>query len=103
MKNNEKQEKITAKCIDELEKAEREYYFERDTKVYPLRTCTACVYDTPNYYVLKSYHTIIACINKNTNTLYDCLRVVYGYTATSAQHISKFWHDYGRPDRYTAY
>lgn len=60
-----------------------------------LRSCRATVFETPNYYILVSYNTTIACIEKNTNTLYDFLRFTYGYTSTSAQHISKFKHDYG--------
>lgn len=60
-----------------------------------LRTCKAYVFDTGNYYVLQSYGTLVACIDKCNNTLYDMLRKVYGYTNTSAQHISKFSKDYG--------
>ena len=72
-----------------------------------LRTCSAIVYETENYYILRSYNTVIAVIDKALDTLYDCLRIVYGYTATSAQHISKFDHDYcagpwGCADRLTA-
>ena len=48
------------------------------------------------YYVLRSYNTIVAFIDPTTDTLYDVLRKVYGYTATSAQHIAKFDKDYGR-------
>ena len=47
------------------------------------------------YYVLCSYCTIVAVIDTHTDTLYDFLRYVYGYTSTSAQHISKFNQDYG--------
>ena len=47
------------------------------------------------YYVLRSYRTVVAAIDVRTDTLYDFLRYVYGYTATSAQHIAKFDHDYG--------
>lgn len=47
------------------------------------------------YYVLRSYHTVVAAIDVRTDTLYDFLRYVYGYTSTSAQHISKFSKDYG--------
>lgn len=43
---------------------------------------------------LRSYKTIIAVIDHETDTLYDFLRYVYGYTATSAHHIAKFNHDY---------
>ena len=74
---------------------------------YRLRTCTAWVIETEKYYLLQSYGTLIACINKTTDTLFDVLRIVYGYTATSAQHISKFEKDYGQDkwgchNRYTA-
>ena len=47
------------------------------------------------YYVLRSYNTIVAAIDVRTDTLYDFLRYVYGYTSTSAQHIAKFDKDYG--------
>lgn len=47
------------------------------------------------YSVLRSYRTVVAIIDHSTDTLYDFLRYVYGYTSTSAQHISKFSHDYG--------
>ena len=67
-----------------------------------LRSCSAEVapvidYETGEllYYVLRSYSTIVAAIDVRTDTLYDFLRYVYGYTSTSAQHISKFDKDYG--------
>lgn len=60
-----------------------------------LRSCSAYVFENDNYYVLRSYNTIIAIIDKATDTMYDFLRLVYGYTSTSAQHIAKFRHDYG--------
>ena len=59
-----------------------------------LRSCTAYVYESDDYYVLRSYNTTIAIIDKNTDTLYDFLRLVYGFTSTSAQHIAKFDKDY---------
>lgn len=61
-----------------------------------LCTCQAYVYETPSFYVLRSYNTVVAIIEKKTDTCYDFLRGVYGYTSTSAQHISKFDKDYGR-------
>lgn len=64
-----------------------------------LRTCQAYVYETPSFYVLRSYNTVVAIIEKSSDTCYDFLRKVYGYTSTSAQHISKFDHDYGRGTR----
>ena len=69
----------------------------------PLRSCSARVnYVTDSetgevlYAVLTSYSTVIAIIDYATDTLYDFLRYVYGYTSTSAQHIAKFSRDYGR-------
>ena len=59
-----------------------------------LRTCQAYVTETQNFYVLRSYNTIVACIRKDSLQSYDFLRMVFGYTATSAQHISKFFKDY---------
>lgn len=64
-----------------------------------LRTCQAMVYETPSFYVLRSYNTVVAIIEKKTDTCYDFLRAVYGYTNTSAQHISKFDKEYGRGTR----
>ena len=68
-----------------------------------LRSCSAEVapiidYETGEllYYALRSYRTVVAAIDINTDTLYDFLRYVYGYTSTSAQHIAKFSKDYGR-------
>lgn len=60
-----------------------------------LRSCSAYVFESENFYFLRSYSTVVACINKTTGQKYDFLRLVYGYTSTSAQHISKFFHDYG--------
>ena len=60
-----------------------------------LLTCTAEVCETESYYVLRSYNTIVAVIRKTNFQCYDALRMVYGYTATSSQHISKFNRDYG--------
>ena len=59
-----------------------------------LRSCNARVYATENYYLLESYNTIVAAVDLRVGAEIDFLRYVYGYTATSAQHISKFFHDY---------
>ena len=69
---------------------------------HKLRSCSATVFDIVDdttgevlYHALRSYQTIVAFIDPATDTLYDVLRYVYGYTSTSAQHISKFSKDYG--------
>lgn len=65
--------------------------------VQPLRSCSAKTFDLVDdttgvvlYHVLRSYDTIVAFVDTRTNTMYDVLRLVYGYTSTSAQHIAKF-------------
>ena len=68
---------------------------EHTEEVGRLRSCSAYVMRQGKYYYLVSYRTIIAVIDTTTDTLYDFLRMVYCYTATSAQHIAKFRHDYG--------
>ena len=61
-----------------------------------LRTCKAIVYHTidSEFIVLQSYNTIVAFIDLETHEAFDILRRQYGYTPTSAQHISKFFQDY---------
>ena len=61
-----------------------------------LRTCSAWVYETEHFYILKSYNTFIASYNKETHEFIDFLRFVYGFTSTSAQHIAKFRNDFAR-------
>lgn len=65
-------------------------------KVGRLRTCSATVYENERYIVLISYTTTVAFIDKREQKAYDILRLVYGYTSTSAQHIAKFFSDYAR-------
>ena len=60
-----------------------------------LYTCNAHIEYVDGYIGLISYNTLIACIDEETGILYDFLRAVYGYTATSAQHISKFAKRFG--------
>ena len=84
-------------CVEVFENAMAE--LNGDCNYKHLRTCSAVVFETENYYILQSDRTPIAVIAKSTDTLYDVLRYVYGYTETSAQHISKFEHEYGRGKR----
>ena len=52
--------------------------------------CSAKWRQLGEWVLLRSYSTIVAAYNPETNELFDFLRLVYGYTATSAQHIAKF-------------
>ena len=91
--NKKAQEAVTAKCMVEYNKAMVEMKVGYENKGR-LRTCTAEVLETAGYWILKSYNTIVAVTSKDTGICYDVLRVVYGYTSTSNQHIAKFTHDY---------
>lgn len=86
------QANINTACKVAMEDAKHE--LNGNTKAKQLRSCNAMVYDTKNYYLLKSYNTFVACIDKNSDILYDALRIVYGYTASSARQIAKFNNDY---------
>ena len=66
-----------------------------------LNKCKAHVDETQNYYILVSYKSIVAFIDKNTHICYDILRYTHGYTSTSAQHIAKFRNAYGAVDTLT--
>ena len=64
-----------------------------DYKMTPkvqLNHCQAWTQYFEGFTVLWSYNTAVAVYDKSTDILYDILRGVYGYTATSAQHIAKF-------------
>ena len=68
-----------------------EAYHSPETR---LRTCSATVGYTDDFIYLRSYDTIVCIIDTDSLEAFDILRTEYGYTATSAQHISKFLHDY---------
>lgn len=91
----EEQRIINASILTEWEKAKQELECSSEYDVNRLRSCSAEVLTTVRYHFLKSYDTIIAFIDKNTDTCYDVLRYVYGYTPTSAQHVAKFRRNYG--------
>ena len=99
MTKNEQRE-INQQVLSAIEKLNASHYYLDNNR--KLRSCSASVADAIDcetgellYHVLTSYNTVVAIIDPYTDTLYDFLRYVYGYTATSAQHISKFAQDYG--------
>ena len=65
------------------------YVFKTGKKRCRLYSCNAEIRECTGTLVLVSYGTPIA-VYTDDGSLYDCLRVVYGYTATSSQHICKF-------------
>ena len=92
------QNAVTAECMRRYNQALQ----EMETGCYDLkgrlRSCQAYVFETDNFWVLRSYNTIVAVTSKDTGVCYDVLRMVFGYTATSAQHIAKFRHDFHTPE-----
>lgn len=68
-----------------------------------LRTCSATVITTDRYVYLQFYSTIVAFYNRDTHEFFDVLRFVYGYTATSAQHITKFARELRQISNYSTY
>ena len=65
------------------------YAFNHGKRLCKLYSCSAEIWECTGILVLVSYGTPIA-VYTDEWSLYDCLRVVYGYTATSSQHICKF-------------
>ena len=73
----------------EWEKAYTEYKKECDHSHAPrLRSCTAWVYETPNYYFLRSYNTIIAFMNGLTQGFAIPIAISYG--AKEEKNMRKF-------------
>ena len=95
------QKYINSICAYAYKKAMAEYHTHNYMNCGRLRSCSAEVLETENYFLLRSYNTIVAVMNKRSRETVDVLRMVYGYTATSAQHITKFAHDYYETKRYT--
>ncbi len=95
-------ESIFNKAIEQLERENPEAMSYMNHKqmikagAKRLRSCSAYVWETSDFYILQSYNTFIACIPKEwRKACFDALRIEYGYTATSAQHVSKFEKEYG--------
>ena len=93
MKKSE-QIKINNDCLRAIQRYNYINAHSETREINRLRNCTARVIVTDEYYTLVSYNTVVAFIDRESDTLYDILRYVYGYTSTSAQHIAKFESDY---------
>lgn len=85
-------------CECEWKSMVNEFESAVNPSIMQLRSSKARVVELCDYFVLVSYNTAVAAINIHTGVLYDMLRKVYGYTATSAQHIAKFANDYNATD-----
>lgn len=85
---------MNEKAYEIFNSAIEEWHRDGESARKKLYSCKAEVIWTIHYEILCSYNTIVACIDKSSGTLVDVLRTEYGYTATSAQHISKFARQY---------
>ena len=65
-----------------------------------LDCCQAWWYKQEDIFFLVSYNTCVAFIDENGN-MYDILRLVYGYTTTSAKHIAKFRNQFSHIPEHT--
>lgn len=76
------------KAMNDLETS----YESRSVHWAPLNRCQAgYTYTISGHYIaLKSYSTVVAAIDCSDGICYDFSRRVYGYTATTTQHIYKF-------------
>lgn len=100
--NIDKKQAVVNSKVEELYNEFRHKFqpWADSTVTERLRTCTAYVYKDHNgYIVLRSYNTFVAFITPNGEFV-DVLRLVYGYTNTSAQHIRKFYNDYAGKCKY---
>lgn len=67
-----------------------------------LNKCNARIYETENFYILESYSTFVAVIEKATGIFADVKFMVYNFEAaghtchTTTQHIAKFRRAYGK-------
>ena len=82
------QNEDSMRCYKEIESL-LYLVFNKGKKLCKLYSCKAEIWGYMGILVLVSYGTPIAVYTRD-GSLYDCLRVVYGYTATSSQHVSKF-------------
>lgn len=82
--------KINTEMIEIWDKAIRKAFETNDYCELRLYTCQAQIIITDTGIFLRSYKTLVAFYDMRTNTIYDMLRYVYGYTSTSTQHIAKF-------------
>lgn len=60
------------------------------SRIGRLYSCKADMWYSGRYIILYSYESIVAFYNTTNGRLIDNLRMTYGYTVTSAQHITKF-------------
>ena len=93
----ERQKLINEACVNFYEWAVDLIATNDPVFIKRLNYCKAYVYAFENEYgtldyILRSYDTIVACCSGKAAI--DFSRYAYGYTATTCQHIRKFFNQY---------
>lgn len=99
-KEIQKQENM---LVENAWKIAKQVWFSQSIKIDEterLHYCQAWWYKTGGYIFLVSYNTCVAFIDENGN-MYDILRLVYVYTATSVKHITKFRNQFSHVSEHT--
>ena len=65
------------------------------------------MYETVNFYILQSYNTLVACVEKSTGDAFNMLRYTWAewekMWITSTQHINKFFRRFESKNIYRYY
>ena len=99
MKKKEIQ-KLENQLVEKAWENAQKVWIKELKEVERLNYCQAWVYKANGYCFLVSYKTIVSFIDESGN-MYDVLRLVYGYTSTSAKHISKFRNKFNHVSEHT--
>lgn len=90
MTKREMQVKINSEIMNSWEQVKKVWETVPDNVTVTRIDYCQCGYIIWGSYIfLVSYNTLVAYI-RGDGVLVDILRLVYGYTATSAKHIAKF-------------
>ena len=93
-------QKIENETVEKNWEKAQKVWIKGRKKVERLNHCQAWVYQTNGYCFLVSYKTIVAFIDDRGN-MFDVLRLVYGYTATSVMHITRFRNKFNHVSEHT--
>ena len=98
----ENQKAINGICREREKAVSKELSSIDKIKWKQIDNCQAWYTETENYYILKSYETVIACISKNNSYCYNFMHYVFDFSclefgnryskrpgATSSNHVRR--------------
>lgn len=94
---------INERCIEHEFFANNQLNLVQNPNWKQIRKCQAWYTTTDDYYILKSYNTIVAAIFKPTKVCYNFMRHSFDFTTladsnnpgfTTTQHVHKFMKEY---------